>query len=115
MKEVKNWKEVERRKAEDGRVRIAYEFAGYYIFVADACYMPGGLKIEAEAIDQNSYRPSIYIDNSFGQQTQKIKIQTTSWGALEIDEIDKVLAGYTEAQTVAHEIKNAFPECFSEN
>lgn len=112
MKNIQNWKEIKRNEAEDGSVRVIYEFGGYYVIVSEASYMPGGYSISAEAVDRDSYYPSIYVDAPFGQKVQEIKIQTTSWGALEISEIDKVLECYTAAQTVAHEIKNAFPECF---
>lgn len=116
MKKIETWKEIERRGArfplQDGGVQVIYEFENYYIYVSDASYMPGGVSIYAEAIDRDSYFPSIYIESSFGQKVQEIKIQTTSWGALEISEIDKVIDCYKSAQLVAHEIKEAFPECF---
>lgn len=114
MKNIQNWKEIKRREAADGSVQVIYEFGSYCIIVSDASYMPGGVSISAEAVDRDSYFPSIYIGSSFGQEVQEIKIQTTSWGALEISEIDKVVAAYTEAQMVAHEIEKAFPECFKE-
>lgn len=114
MKKIQNWKEIKRQEAADGNVRVIYELCGYGIIVSDASYMPGGVSISAEALDRDSYFPEIYINSSFGMSVQEIKIQTTSWGALEISEIDKVMEGYKAAQMVAHEIENAFPECFKE-
>lgn len=112
MKKIQNWKEIEKREAADGSVQIYYEFKNYYIIVSDASYMPGGVSISANAIELDSYFPPIYVGSSFGQSVQEIKIQTTSWGALAISEIDKVLECYAAAQMVAHEIEKAFPECF---
>lgn len=114
MKNIKNWKVIKRNRATDGRVQVIYEFKCYRIIVSDANYMPGGYQISAEAIDRDSYLPSIYVSAQFGQTVQTISVQTTSWGALEISEIDKVVEAYTMAQAVAHEIEKAFPECFDE-
>lgn len=114
MKNIKNWKEIKRNEAADGSVQVIYELNGYHIIVSDASYLPGGYSISAEAIDRDSYLPCIYVSSAFGQPVQTISVQTTSWGALEISEIDKVVEAYKAAQTVAHEIEKAFPECFNE-
>ena len=52
------------------------------------------------------------VGASYGEAVQRITVQTTSWGALPVSEIDKVIGAYTEAQMVAREIYLAFPECF---
>ena len=114
MKNIKDWKEIARNEAEDGSVRVIYKLGGYHIIVSDASYMPGGYSISVEVIDRDSYLPCIYVSNRFGQAVQTISIQTTSWGALEISEIDKVVEAYTAAKAVAQEIEKALPECFNE-
>lgn len=113
MKNIQNWKEIERNEAADGDIQVIYEFDGYRIIVSDASYLPGGVSILVEAMDRDSRYPEIYINSSFGMSVQNIKIQTSSWGALEISEINKIVEGYKAAQMVAYEIQKAFPECFS--
>ena len=76
--------------------------------------MPGGLSITAYPINRDSYSPEIYVGASYGEAVQRITVQTTSWGALPVSEIDKVIGAYTESQMVAREIYLAFPECFKE-
>ena len=114
MKKVEGWNEIEKLTASNGDVRVVYEFMGYRIVVSDADYMPGEYDISAYPVDMDSYFPSIYIGSHYGLKTQEVKIQTTSYGALEISEIDKLMACLEAAQAVAHEIERAFPECFSE-
>lgn len=111
MKIIEKWNEVDRRQAGAG-MQVLYELGGYRIAVSDAPYMPGGLSITAYPINRDSYSPEIYVGASYGEAVQQITVQTTSWGALPVSEIDKVIGAYTEAQMVAREIYLAFPECF---
>ena len=111
MKIIEKWNEVDRRQAGAG-MQVLYELGGYRIAVSDASYMPGGLSITAYPINRDSYSPEIYVGASYGEAVQRITVQTTSWGALPVSEIDKVIGAYTEAQMVAREIYLAFPECF---
>lgn len=113
MKKIEGWNEIERLTAPSGDIRVMYEFMGYRIIVSDADYMPGGYDISAYPADMGSYFPSIYIGSHYGLKTQEVKIQTTSYGALEISEIDKLMSCLMAAQAVAHEIEKAFPECFA--
>lgn len=111
MKIIEKWNEVDRRQAGAG-MQVLYELGGYRIAVSDASYMPGGLDITVTPAHPDSYSPEIYVGASYGEAVQSIRIQTTSWGALDVQEIDKVIGAYTEAQMVAREISLAFPECF---
>lgn len=113
MKNITNWNELERRKATNGDIRVMYELRNYYIIVSDANYLPGGYSISARPVTRDSYSPSIYIDATFETDVQEIKIQTTSYGSLDISEIDNFVECYKNAQAVAQEIKSAFPECFA--
>lgn len=113
MKNIKNWNEIARREAANGDVQVVYEFGNYRIIVSDASYLPGGFSISADPINHDSYFPSIYVNSSFGADVQEIKIQTTSYGALDVSEIDVFMECCKAAQVVAHEIKVAFPECFA--
>ena len=47
------------------------------------------------------YLPDIYYEKRFGAKIGHFEIQTTSYGSLPSEEIDKVIAGYKEAQKVA--------------
>lgn len=111
MKIIEKWSEIKRQQA-GSEMRVLYELGSYHIAVADASYMPGGLDITVTPAHPDSYSPEIYVGASYGEAVQSIRIQTTSWGALDVQEIDKVIGAYTEAQMVAREISLAFPECF---
>lgn len=115
MKNIQHWKELKRSMAPDGRICVLYEFQGYKIRVAECDCFPGGYSFSAEPIDtsRRSYFPSLSIGEHHGAGYQSIEIQTTSWGALELTEIDKMLYAYKKAQIVAHEIEAEFPECFT--
>lgn len=101
---TEKWEEVKKMTAADGTQRAIYETGNYRVIVTDADYMPGGLEIMVRPIDPSRYTPEIYVDARFGSDFQSVRIQTTSWGALEISEIDKVVKAYTEAQELAHEM-----------
>ena len=47
------------------------------------------------------YLPDIYYEKRFGAKIGHFEIQTTSYGSLPSEEIDKVIVGYKEAQEVA--------------
>lgn len=111
MKIIEKWNEVKRQQV-GAEMRVLYELGSYRIAVSDASYMPGGLDITVAPLYPDSYSPEIYVEASYGEAAQSIRIQTTSWGALPVSEIDKVIGAYTEAQMVAREIYLAFPECF---
>jgi hypothetical protein len=108
-----NWVEVNRQTADDGTQRVSFTAGNHRIVVTEASYMPGGLRIETYPLEQNRYTPSIYVDNGLRKNFQTVSIQTSSWGALELGEIEKVVAAYTEATKIAHEIETAFPDCFN--
>ena len=44
---------------------------------------------------------ALYYEKRFGAKIGHFEIQTTSYGSLPSEEIDKVIAGYKEAQEVA--------------
>ena len=114
-KGFENWKMADHKTAPDGRQMMAYELDGlddYGVTVIDADYMPGGLRIEVRTLHKNRYTLDVYVDSEFDNDVQTIRIQTSGWGAMESSEIDKVVAAYTAAQKLAHEIERAFPQCF---
>lgn len=46
------------------------------------------------------YLPDIYYERRFGEKTGHFEIQTTSYGSLPSEEIDKVVEAYRDAQEV---------------
>lgn len=111
MKTIKNWKEIYSEQTDKGS-RAIYELGSYRIKVWDSDYMPGGASISVFPINRDSYALEINVGCKYRQKVQDIRIQTTSWGALDASEIGKVIGAYTEAQMLVREIKMAFPECF---
>lgn len=110
-----NWVEVKRQTAQDGTQRVIYAVGNHNVIVTDADYLPGGLDIRVRAMTITRYTPEIMVDRTaLEDKFQQVRIQTTSWGSLEVSEIDKVIAAYKEAQELAHEIERAFPQCFGE-
>ena len=114
MKIIHDWKII-KQQAASGKVRagVIYELGGYEVVTVEADFLPGGVSISARPIDGSGYLPEIYTNSHF-KGFQELTIQTTSWGALSISEIDKVLEAYMKAQLVAKTIEGAFPECFRE-
>lgn len=55
--------------------------------------------VEASYEDRHdNYIPEIYYDDGlFGDEKPRFEIQTVSYGAMSSKEIEKVIAGYTEA------------------
>lgn len=114
LKGFENWIEIEKCESETGEMRISYLVGGYYVTVDEAGYLPGGLSFIIRPADLNHYSPDIYVNARFNEKVQSISIQTTSWGALSVSEIDTVIDAYKEAQKVAREIERAFPQCFKD-
>ena len=107
-----NWKMTNFDATEDGNTRAEYEAHGYKVMVQTADYMPGGVQFTVTAPRNNRYAVDIYVDNNILDPVQSVRIQTTAWGAQDIDDIDKVIEAYKTAQILGREIEAAYPECF---
>ena len=58
---------------------------------------------------RENYLPEIhYLEDFFGKTEPRIEIQTTSYGALNPEEIKKVIAGYQEALEAAEILTKEF-------
>lgn len=56
-----------------------------------------------------SYLPEIYYSNGeFGREEKGVKIQTTSYGSLKVEEIQKVIEGYNKALEIAEVLSAEF-------
>lgn len=72
-------------------------YQNFYVKVAD--YNEG----------RKNYIPEIYYeDNYFGERNPRFEIQTTSYGALNPEEIQKVIKGYQEAVEAVEILTNRF-------
>ena len=83
----------------DGNICAIYEINGYRVNYSK---LDWGITMSINSIDRQSYLPEIYFDEN------KFRIQTTSYGALESSEIDKVIEGYKTAQETVEELKKFF-------
>lgn len=45
----------------------------------------------------NEYLPNVYVDDTIDGEIKGFKIQTTSYGTMGCDDIEKVISGYNEA------------------
>lgn len=102
-------------KAADGNLYRTEEFTlgeRYEVEVYDTTYESGTAirKIYVEAMDRNDrYLPEIYYRaDIFGKREPGFKIQTTAYGSLGIEDIQKVIAGYQEAIEAVKVLTEAF-------
>ena len=102
-------------KAADGKLYRAEEFTlgeRYEVEVYDTTYESGTAirKIYVEAVDRNDrYLPVIYYQTAiFGESEPRFKIQTTAYGAMDIEDIQKAIAGYQEAIEAVKVLTEAF-------
>ncbi len=97
---------MQEKTSEDGTAKMAeYQIGESYIVrVIDSQNLRR--KYEVYPNRNESYLPEIYIDcGIWGKDEPKFKIQTTSYGSLESEEIQKVIPGYNVAMEVVELIK----------
>ena len=97
-----------RTKEEENRKYEVYEIEGYSVYVT--IYDDGEKIISVSTnIGDDEYTPDIYFeDGEFGSKEKKFKIQTTSYGALGIEEIEKFMAAYKKAVEAANVLTKEF-------
>lgn len=90
-------------------VRKAYEIGCYVVYVtsyknSDLFY----ISIHAKP-DASKFAPHIYLeDEMFGDKVKRFNIQTTSYGALEVKDIKKMLDAYNTAVEVVGVLERNF-------
>lgn len=94
-------------KTENGKWDI-YEIGNYEVRRRD--YGADFIKYDVCKKDYRmEYLPEIYaVDDFHRDELEGFEIQTTSYGALRIDDIDKVINGLKEAQEVVKILENKF-------
>lgn len=98
-------KEIKRLEKENS-VHIIYEVNNYTVIYNKYEW---GIQIGITPDFKFDYLPEIYFDNDLlGEKPTRFRIQTTSYGALEVEEIDKVVEGYRIAQKTVKEIVEFF-------
>ena len=95
-----------KEKVEDGKKyeRDEFTLGKHYTVVRNITRYEDGDKMVRICVNlsyedrHNNYFPEIYYeDDIFGESKPEFKIQTTAYGAMNPDEIQKVIAGYQEA------------------
>ena len=88
------------------------QMIGGYTVKINRAYYKDGTMIEdfyIEPYHDDRYLPKIYFrDGAFGSSVKKFEIQTTSYGALDPEEIKKVIDGYQLALAVVETLTKAF-------
>jgi len=104
--EMLEMKLMQEKTSEDGTTKMAeYQIGESYIVrVIDSKNL--GRRYEVYPNRNEGYIPEIYINRGvWGKDEPKFKIQTTSYGSLESEEIQKVIAGYNVAMETVELIK----------
>lgn len=106
---------IERKEAQDERgnyKRDEYRIGNYVVFREMSFYNTGSIFDRIQVIQNREvdYIPEIYFNyDIFGEKdTREFKIQTTSYGSLSPEEIQKVIAGYNEALEVVNILTEKF-------
>lgn len=92
------------RTFEDRQYKV-YKIGKYTINVVD--YLDGTAYITTEP-EKVDYLPHIYSRDDNDMKVLGFEIQTTSYGALSVEEIQKVVAGYNEALKVVAVLTKEF-------
>lgn len=95
-----------KEKIVDGKKyeRDEFTLGQHYSVVRNITRYPDGDKLTRISVElsyedrHNNYFPEIYYeDDFFGEEKPRFEIQTTAYGAMNPEEIKKVIAGYQEA------------------
>ena len=83
-----------------------YEDSFYYI---SSSYLDGKLiGIEIAPRDKSGYLPEIIFDNGIFGDDVNFEIKQISFGAMSVDDIEKVIDGYRNALDTIKELENLF-------
>lgn len=105
------------KKIENENVKVelhVYEAYGYTIREEIYNYKEGATLTDIQIIADlkiNKYFPTIYVDKDFGENNIKgFSIQTTSFGALTLEEMEEFIEANKIAMTVVKELNEIFVE-----
>jgi hypothetical protein len=92
-------------------LRDVYEIGDYEVYEDRYTYKDGrmGLHVSTRIkMDAKPYTPDIYYDCGWGKQEAKFQIQTTSYGPLGIEELEKFITAQQEAIEIARILTEKF-------
>ena len=85
-----------------GMTKDMQKFANELGYELEHPFWQGGLlRLSISAKDRKSYNPKIYVETGFFDNKIKFKIQTTSYGALDVNEYQKFLESAQNAYKLA--------------
>jgi len=93
---------IEKKQTEGYEIEV-YESEYYQLRLETK--LNRGCKIVRMSHLSGEYMPTIYVFNDDADNNFEIKIQTSSYGSLELDDIQKVINGYEIAVAHINEIK----------
>lgn len=91
----------------DGRKVDRYEIGNYKV---KALTYSWGRRVEVGSVSRERYLPDIYSRTDDGGKIVGFKVQTTSYGALPVGEVKKVVDGLNEAIEVVEILTKTFTE-----
>lgn len=91
----------------DGRKVARYEIGNYKV---KALTYSWGRRVEVSSLSRERYLPDIYCRTDDEGETVVFEVQTTSYGALPVDEVKKVVEGLNEAIAVVEILTKSFAE-----
>lgn len=77
-----------------------YGYELYYAYVDS-----GILQLSVYAIDRKSYHPEVYIQPDWGSTEVKYRIQTTSYGSIDLEEYYDFLESCNDAYNMCQELQ----------
>lgn len=101
---------LEKKKSADGLAEMKrYQIGRYLVNVEDEEGRDRYIEARPDYSKGENFLPDIHIDRDYlGRREPEVKVGTTSYGALSVEDIQKVIAGYNEAIEVAQIIKEKF-------
>lgn len=91
----------------DGRKVDRYEIGNYKV---KALTYSWGCRVEVGSLSRERYLPDIYSRTDDEGKIIRFEVQTTSYGALPVDEVKKVVDRLNEAIEVVEILTKAFTE-----
>ena len=86
-----------------------YEIGDYKVSVATYTFKNCD-SFKSITVTQNNdveFLPHIYFEREPGEDYGKFKIQTTSYGAMDVEQIKKIIKGYEEALMIVDALQNS--------
>ena len=101
---------LEKKKSADGLAEMKrYQIGRYLVNVEDEEGRDRYIEARPDYSKGENFLPDIHIEREhLWKGKAEVKVGTTSYGSLNVEDIQKVIAGYNEAIEVAQIIKEKF-------